>query len=208
MADISILSLETELLFGVTQPCTRPIAGLRSVLSWPASRFARRLTQNPPVWRTKDRAKRWIDRAPDFLEIKSSERASEPVSPSVNQARNPLCKPVLSHSRPRSLARASAHGGLHFLPLIHQRMTPNRPLLPSIQRTTFRPGKGGSTAPPPPLRVTVQIVTPPTSRRISSDGRPAFKCSWRKRFWSRDHDGNGHLSQSVREKRTSSGGTR
>ena len=144
---------------------------VRSVLSWPASRFARRWTHKT------------LDQAPDFLEIKSSERASEPVSPSVNQARNPLCKPVLSHSRPRSLARPSAHGGLHFLPLIHQRMTPNRPLLPSIQRTTIIPGKEGSTAPPPPLRVTVQIVAPPTpSRRISSGGRPAFKCSWRKRF--------------------------
>ena len=31
VADISILSLEMELLFGVTQPCTRPIAGRRSV---------------------------------------------------------------------------------------------------------------------------------------------------------------------------------
>ena len=31
VADISILSLETELLFGVTQPCTRPIAGRRSI---------------------------------------------------------------------------------------------------------------------------------------------------------------------------------
>ena len=30
-ADISILSLEMELLFCVTQPCTRPIAGRRSV---------------------------------------------------------------------------------------------------------------------------------------------------------------------------------
>ena len=32
VADISILSLEMELLlFGATQPCTRPIAGRRSV---------------------------------------------------------------------------------------------------------------------------------------------------------------------------------
>ena len=86
-------------------------------------------------------------------------------------------------------------------------------VVPAIhtERRTVIPGKEGSSAapavPPPALRVTVQIVTPPTSRRISSGGRPAFKCSWRKRFCSLDHDGNGHLSQSVREKRTSSGCT-
>ena len=102
------MSLEMELLFCVTQPCTRPIDRLASVgqscrLGRAGSRGGRR-------------TKRWMDRAPDFLEIKSSERASEPVSPSVNQARNPLCKPVLS-SRPRSLgprpSLSSPHSSAH-----------------------------------------------------------------------------------------------
>ena len=117
----------------------------RSVLSsWP-SRFARRSTHKT------------LDRAPDFLEIKSTEQPSEPVSPSVNQPRNPLCKPVLS-SRPRSLGPRPSLSSPHSS--AHDSKSAATSIHPTYDGTTIRPGKEGSRA--APASQSTSSVTPPT----------------------------------------------